>query len=263
MFVYLPKGYTGDKPQGGVYDNDFNVAYWDGSKWVCPLFSNDYKSSTARTNGTDQIYLKYDVTAEKVDYQSSRALEAEQFYTVCLPYAPTQSLPTSSATYYKLKSVSGTDLTFTEVAEPEANVPYLVKTTAAATIDDLSTEVQLKATPDEMGVAADGYKMVGTLGALDKDQTAGKYILQADNKWQKTDTAIDGVTIPAFRAYIVAASALGARQLATQLAATTAVERIRTVAADGTETLYDLSGRRVASAQRKGLYIVNGKKVIK
>ena len=40
------------------------------------------------------------------------------------------------------------------------------------------------------------------------------------------------------------------------------VERLRTIDTDGTERIYDLSGRRL-SAPTKGINIINGKKVLK
>jgi hypothetical protein len=42
----------------------------------------------------------------------------------------------------------------------------------------------------------------------------------------------------------------------------TGVERLRTIDSDGTERIYDLSGRRL-SAPTKGINIINGKKVLK
>ena len=42
---------------------------------------------------------------------------------------------------------------------------------------------------------------------------------------------------------------------------TTAIENIRTIGKDGSEQWFDLQGRRI-DAPRKGINIVNGKKVI-
>ena len=267
MFVYLPKSYTGEKkPSGESTDNEFNIAYWDSSKWVCPRFQFTYPSSSAGANKTDQIYLAYDVTAQGIYNTSTRSLEADQFYTTCLPYDPTKSVSTDNATYYQLTAVSGTTLTFSEVAAPQANQPYLMKVTTAASIGSLSTEVDLKATPADLSVTAGSYRMVGTLGQFSAAQTVGKYILQADNKWQKTDTENASVYIPALRAYI---EATGGASPAPRLgmsfgddnSGTTAIRQLRTIDTDGTTRYYDLSGRPVTPA-RPGLYIRDGKKVV-
>lgn len=208
------------------------------------------------TNGTA---VPHDFTANAVTY--ARSLAADNSYTVCLPYAP----PTRDGlTYYELNKVDGSTLDFTEVATPAANTPYLVVTTKAVADFSTSTSTELKATPDEIAVAKNGYKLVGTLTTLSEDETTGKYILQAGNKWQKTDAKITGVNIPAFRAYIVSTGG-GAPQLSMTLdgEGTTAIENIRTISQDGTEQWYDLSGRRIAAPAKKGIYIINGKKVVR
>lgn len=262
MFIYLPKNYTGDKPKNGTFDSQSNIAYWDGSAWICPEY---------RTSSTKVIYMTYPVTVQK--YASVRNISSGKTdtYTICLPYTPPA---VTGLTYYELSSVSGTTLTFTEAASPEAYKPYLIATDAATyTINlpfDISasgTSVSFPATPDgEMAVTADGYKMVGTLTNISAAETVGKYILQNDNKWQKTDSEISGVNIPALRAYIVATGGAGAPSLSTSFDGdngTTAIQNVRTVAQDGTEQWYDLNGRRIAAPTQKGIYIINGKKVVR
>ena len=262
-FVYLPKTYTGTKPKGGIYDNETNIAYWDGAKWVCPRFEIGDGSA---------INLKYDVMAEKVIYQRS-GISASTAYSVCLPWAPQTSYSGNgfSGKYYQLNGVSGSTIYFSEVAEPEANTPYLFITGDdwTASYYEMNGEyyseaqnVALKATPAEMSITKNGYKMAGTFAELDKDETAGKYVLQSDASWQKSDEAIDGVTIPAFNAYIVGPeSSPSLLSLAFGEVPTTATA-IQTKDLDGTEQWYDLHGRRL-SAPQKGINISsNGKKIM-
>lgn len=262
-FVYLPKTYTGTKPKGGIYDNETNIAYWDGAKWVCPRFQiGDYSA----------INLKYDVTAEKVIYQRS-GVSASTAYSICLPWAPQTSYSADgfSGKYYQLNGVSGSTIYFSEVAEPEANTPYLFITGDdwTASYYEMNGEyyseaqnVALKATPAEMSITKNGYKMAGTFAELDKDETAGKYVLQSDASWQKSDEAIDGVTIPAFNAYIVGPESSPSLLSVAFGEVPTTATAIHTKDLDGTEQWYDLHGRRLSAPQRGINISSNGKKVM-
>lgn len=262
-FVYLPKTYTGTKPKGGIYDNETNIAYWDGAKWVCPRFQIEDGSA---------ISLKYDVTAEKVIYQRS-GISASTAYSVCLPWAPQTSYSADgfSGKYYQLNGVSGSTIYFSEVAEPEANTPYLFITGDdwTASYYEMNGEyyseaqnVALKATPAEMSITKNGYKMAGTFAELDKDETAGKYVLQSDASWQKSDEAIDGITIPAFNAYIVGPESSPSLLSVAFGEVPTTATAIHTKDLDGTEQWYDLHGRRLSAPQRGINISSKGKKVM-
>ena len=176
-------------------------------------------------------------------------------YTTCLPYTP----PTDGLTYYTLSGVSGTTLTFTEVANPAANTPYLVvASTNDASIGKASAAVTF-GTSIQNPAAVNGYAFKGTLAGLDHATSEGKYILQSQNKWCKVDNSTS-VLIPPFRAYIE--NTAGAPLLNSDFeSGTTAIDSIRTVGRDGTEQWFDLSGRRMA-APRKGINIVNGRTVV-
>ena len=180
-------------------------------------------------------------------------------WTVCLPYEP----PTDDLTYYTLESVSGTTLNFTEIESPVPNTPYLVVATNNTNIGteeplvvDFNTEIENPA-------AVDGYQFKGTLRGLNHDDSEGKYILQGNNKWGIVDSDHENVYIPPFRAYIEVTEGDGARSLDSNFSDdTTAIDRIHTINKDGTEQWFDLSGRRIAQPT-KGIYIHNGKKVIR
>lgn len=74
---------------------------------------------------------------------------------------------------------------------------------------------------------------------------------------------VDGkLLIPANEAYLaVSASAPDVLQIITEEDYITGIHEINTFTTDGTKVIYDLQGRRV-QAPSKGLYIVNGKKMI-
>lgn len=177
--------------------------------------------------------------------------------TVCLPYAP----PTGGVKYYELTAAEGTVLTFSEVAAPAANTPYLA---VAGTATDLAPAdiAGVTLTQDVTGSSAGGYTLKGTMTGLTNAEgvAAGAYILQAGGVWKKVTSANTEAYIPPFRAYIVGSTA---SRLGTVIDGTTGIGTLRTVDLDGTENYYDLSGRRVSGTAVKGIRIVNGKKIIK
>lgn len=209
------------------------------------------------TKGTPKAGIIADGLVAK-SFSYKRTLPAGQACTVCLPYAP----PTTGVKYYELASVEGTILTFTEVASPAAATPYVAVADAATEITpaDIANVTLTQAVTGSS--AAGGYTLKGTLTGLANAEaaSAGAYILQAGGVWKKVTTANTDAYIPPFRAYIVGGSAA---RLGTVLGETTAIGSLRTVDLDGTENWYDLGGRRIAGLATKGVYIVNGKKILK
>jgi len=203
-------------------------------------------------------------TAEKVTYD--RTLDAERLYTVCLPYVKKQD----GWKYYTMKKVEGTTVEFEEVAQDDlkADEPYIVYTGAKG--GNLGNAASTQVGGSESRKQWDKYSLQGNFGkTIDADYLAinytksDLYILQSDKKWKIYDGTQEGVNIPPFRAFIYTDKGTGAKAL---LASdfgdgTTAIENIRTIGKDGSEQWFDLQGRRI-DAPRKGINIVNGKKVI-
>ena len=203
-------------------------------------------------------------TADKVTYD--RTLDAERLYTVCLPYVKKQD----GWKYYTMKKVEGTTVEFEEVAQDnlKAGEPYIVYTGAKG--GNLGNAASTQVGGLESRKQWDKYSLQGNFGkTIDADYLAinytksDLYILQSDKKWKIYDGTQEGVNIPPFRAFIYTDKGTGAKAL---LASdfgdgTTAIENIRTIGKDGSEQWFDLQGRRI-DAPRKGINIVNGKKVI-
>ena len=68
-------------------------------------------------------------------------------------------------------------------------------------------------------------------------------------------------TIPAGKAYLQV-NAAGVKGFAFSFDGETGIESLTPALSEGEESIYDLSGRRVEKAT-KGIYIVNGKKIVK
>jgi hypothetical protein len=111
-----------------------------------------------------------------------------------------------------------------------------------------------------------GYTLRGTLKSIGNAEAVelGAYVMNDDAKWHPvlSDTEEHkAVTIPAFRCYLLQSRQGTRADIGMILEDATGVERLRTIDSDGTERVYDLSGRRV-DGNTKGIVIKNGKKII-
>ena len=196
----------------------------------------------------------------------------EGFNTVCLPFDLTlgqmEAAFGTGAEVYAFSDEVTDDSTepkqvqvnFTRVVAGtiSANVPVLVKATAASE-QQVFNGVQVVAPTDEAKVEGTYFDFVGTYAPADVAE--GDYFIGEGKLWKSEGST----NIKAFRAYIKAKDDVPASEA-----------RIVSFFIDGQETTgisdmnretitnnryFDLQGRRVAQPT-KGLYIVNGKKVL-
>ena len=196
-----------------------------------------------------------------------RTFTASTTTTVCLPFALTADEASSLGTFYELSNFDGSTLHFTSVDAPVANKAYLVKTKAAAPALTLSeTGKSIVATPADLGTAVTNVDFIGTLESTVIPASGDDYSYYAYNSGSLVKIVTNAATLPAFRGYFkVTTSGIStARSLnisfdneATGISAALMNSDERTVKSE----VYNLNGQRVAAPQ-KGLYIVNGKKVI-
>lgn len=211
-----------------------------------------------------EVEIPTGFTAAKITYV--RSLTVERASTICLPYTLSSD---ATISYYELSSSTANALVFTEVTTTDVNKPYLAipKTAGASLGKTVSTSVSSNTNIDDAEQSVTGYNMIGTEKRISRADAMGKYILQDDNMWhQVTSESPASVYIPAYRAYIENTTSAPARlQIVVEGSdGTTAISRIKTIDADGSEHWYDLNGRRLqAEPNAKGTYIVNGKKVVK
>lgn len=174
------------------------------------------------------------------------------YATMVIPFAA--ALPTGVEAY-NLTAVNGETITSSSVDAITANKPVMIKA-AAGDYEFTANGASIAATDD--GIVANGL-LNGTYATTTAAADANNYVLQKNgddvNFYLVTETA---ATVKPFRAYLKASGA-GARALNLDLGETTGIETVKK--ADMTTAVYSLSGQRVAAPQ-KGLYIVNGKKVI-
>ena len=175
-----------------------------------------------------------------------------QTTTVTLPFALDEEQAAAIGTFYQFKNIADGKVNMQPVATPEANKPYLLKASVAA----LSAEmVEVKASVSSAGArrAATDPEFVGVFEPTTLSSDA--YIYK-EGQFELVTTA---TTLNAFQAYIKAPGAT-----ATPLSIafiTSGIDMVHGGGVDGAPVYYDLQGRRVLYP-KKGLYILNGNKVI-
>lgn len=190
-----------------------------------------------------------DFTATAATYTTAISSEAKAG-TLCLPFAAT--LPTD-VTAYTLTYTGGDEATATKVEETiAANTPVLVNGKGDAQFNGSNA-----------AVSASAANVSGALTGVFETTAvpAGSYVLQNGGEGLGFYKVAEGSTINAkpFRAYLTAQGA-GARLKIAFADTTTGIESVAAKAQQDGQC-FDLQGRRVAQPT-KGLYIVNGKKVI-
>ena len=225
-----------------VYRGDFGT---NKALYVPNTTSNTTKNGTDYyNNGEWHAYPTY-----------TRSVTEGNFGTICVPFNAT----VTGATVFKIVSKtvdSGSNLTginLESVDALEAGKAYIFKatgTTLTATYSGSFTE------------ASAGYGMMGNIGADAIHPATGNYVVGTDNLIHKVTG--DGVNVGQYKAYITLAGidpgARGADYLGFADSETTGIETVKANQTQNGE-YFNLAGQRVAQPT-KGLYIVNGKKVI-
>jgi len=150
-------------------------------------------------------------------------------------------------------------LGFKSAAASTANEPFLMRSTAGATEISLSNVAVVAAAATD--VVKSEASLKGVYTSTDIDNTAKNYVLK-NNIIYSVGTA--GATINPYRAYIQIAQEGEAKALRFVIDGEDATG-IESIAAEAENTVngqvYDMSGRLVKNPVR-GMYIVNGKKVL-
>lgn len=197
------------------------------------------------------------------DVALTRTLIAKKWNTFCVPFE-TEIAGTAleGATVKTIGTVVGNVINLEDATKIEAGVPYLVMPTTENIVNPTFKSVTISVTtPVEKGNA--DYKFVGTYSPktiFDKD--FGKiWGVTADGKLAKINA---NTTMKGLRAYFVFPTNAAAAKLNFD-GETTGINNIETNAAVNGK-VYNLNGQYVGNSLnglKKGIYVVNGKKVIK
>ena len=173
---------------------------------------------------------------------------------------------------YKFNAVNGDNVNFTEVTgQLEANVPYLIVANSANPFSTaLANGVQIAATPKKMEVTASnapGFAHIGSYNTTKVTSTAeATYYGYTGGKFVKANTG----TLNPFRT-LIKATGTTATQFSLKLdGEVTGIIGVNTEL--GKVDVYNLEGKLVRSqveaatalqGLEKGVYVINGKKVMK
>ena len=227
------------------------------------VFYNVKAPITLELTDSEKPYIA-DVTTNAPTISSGkyiRTLATGKWGSIVLPFVPDN---VNDYKFYTLKEGNAESLTFTEVesGDVQAGVPYLYKNANDA---DIKTEMVKDGTVTMTvnttdPTAVGNWQLKGAFRTISEVNTS-YYVLSNNQFWNSTST----VTINPFRAYLVNSSSASAKMIIEIEGEGGESTRIDASQIEGMETLggeaYDLNGRRVTNPQ-KGIYIVNGKKVM-
>lgn len=214
--------------------------------------NNVVVNGTAKTldlTDANAFNAPYDFTAESV--KLTRGVQAG-FNSFVLPFEVTANELAADkvATYADCDKDGDKKANFNTVPKVAANTPFLTKDAADNTKTGVLEfgEKDIVATPDNLGEHF--------VGVYKRTNAQGFYGINGDGKLQKGG---EKAYVNPFHAYLNVDKQLDA--VAFDGSTVTAINGI---AADkvANTAVYDLSGRRVNGKLQKGLYIMNGKKVV-
>ena len=196
------------------------------------------------------------IDAQQDGFTYTRTVAADAWVSYNSP-APV-TIP-EGVTIYKATDATSTQVTFTKQDSQVlgANDPVILHNTTGAPVDIASnnTKGDLNLTANGAGAEiASGVRQIGTARFF--EATGSEYALQGGSL--KKFNA--GAKIGAFRVYFTGLTGTDARVLFDD-GDTTGISQIEKMRDGENEKFFDLQGRRVAQPA-KGLYIVNGKKVV-
>ena len=225
--------------------------------------SNIYTASGAITNNLRinsngwinklVLYDGYEVSipsgSRSVNSTLYRNIAAGEFATICCPFEITGG---ADGTFYQPESLTNGILNFETVTTKNGGKAYLYKAASAVTALTHAGDHWLA---DNTTANGTGVQMVGTYTNIDAVPT-DDYVLSGTNLYKVNST----VTLAPFRAYFTVEGTLEARIALSFDDETTGIKTLNHSLLN-VNKYYDMQGRRVAQPT-KGLYIVNGKKVM-
>ena len=274
------KTYTETSGGNAAYGNmAADEPYW----WVKitdETLLNLFKNGTPRIQGQNFTLTSVEIHKAKSISENSdnsitkytdmivnleRSFVKDMWNTVCLPFAPTAEQANALfGTGYQLAAftgVSGTTMEFStiDISGFEAGKPYLVKPTQDLSSPVTLFDVDLTATNGKTVTFGD-YSFKGTFvsKSFDASERSSVRFVGSGNKLL---TPNDDSSMKALRCYFVVPAESAARSFTIDGMddSTTSISGMSE--ATTTNYIYDLSGRQVVNPV-KGLYIVNGRKVV-
>lgn len=239
----------------GNNTKEANFTYVEGALYSYDGLANN--SIFLFTDDADQFKpaQNYDVAGAKASY--ARQFTPDNVCTVVLPFAIGADVAKAAGKFYRINSIAGGYIRGTEET-PAPYIPYIFIPATEYPFTNIGIG-QLPAVQNNSITTAEGYTLqfVTETTELASDASYDYYGFQG-GKFVKAAYA----TVNPFRSYIkVAKSANAPATLIWTDDEATGISSLKADIQNGKADVYDLQGRRVLNPVR-GLYIVNGKKVI-
>ena len=219
-----------------------------------------YRAATAINivdDNDDQPAYDFVIDAQQDGFAYTRTIAANAWVSYNSP--ATVTIP-DGVTVYKATAATTGGVTFTKQVSQAlgANDPVILHNTTDAPVviasNNTKGDLNLTANPAGTDIATSGIIMHGTARAI--EATGAEYALQ-DGKLKKFNA---GAKIGAFRVYFTGLTGTEARAFFDD-GEVTGIKNLTPALSKGEGACFDLQGRKVAQPT-KGLYIVNGKKVV-
>ena len=204
---------------------------------------------------------------------AAREFAEGEVYTICLPVALDEAAVRKAGHFYALNAIDGETIGFKEVTTTEAYVPYIYKATDGS---DLFADMDAWTIDAEANTTAtvDNVSFIGTMSRqhVVAEEGVTCYGYSADNG---TFGKITSAFVSPFRAYLKVEGETAAKSYAIEmedLPVPTGIDD-EWMEDEGRKMngkrVYDLQGRSVSygtnsirTTPKKGIYILNGKKVV-
>lgn len=224
---------------------------------------------TLDENATDTDTKIANNNGKTQDVTLTRSLKAGLWNTICLPFDVTaeqvESIlkATGNVKEFDKEDKATATIFFKPATEMKAGVPYLIKPTEDATVLNFK-DVTINNVDKLNRKNGNDYCICGVFGKYAMNTNGTELFLNAAGKFVAPAAATN--TMKGFRAYFMVPSGTSAAAININIdGETTGINNIETNAAVNGK-VYNLNGQYVGNSLnglKKGIYVVNGKKVIK
>lgn len=247
------------------------------------VFSDDHATHYPLTAGDNTVTVASALTltdddtaaptaASGINVTLSRLFEANNWYTICLPFALTaDKLKTAFGENVKVGDFSGYTVSgsaigvnFTTVTAMAANHPYIIKVIDGAVNNPTFNGVDIVAgTPvNNKGTDATDKNIQAMIGVYAETTLESNWLYIRGNKFKYSNGTSKVRPYRAYFRFCDFTDAMHSRSIIIVEDGATGIRLVDGAQADGGDW-YDLSGRKLSGKPAsKGVYIQNGKKVV-
>ena len=225
----------------------------DADTRVAPVYYNGIKPVVYVIDENEDYVCPAD-NIENATVRLKRSLSKDYWNTFVVPF----DIASFNGEIREYSSLDGKTMQFTKTDEMRAGIPYLVKPNEDIT-DPVYSNVTLTSMHATFVNKGGDYYFTGTYGPYNLSTDKRHMFLTTDGKLAYPED-LDHRQLKGMRAYIEMLNGAPAPSMAIEGDAT-GISEVRSMTEDGKNDIYDLQGRKVQNPG-KGLYIVNGKKVI-